>query len=139
MSTTNGTRALIAAKGAKLLLAGAVVNASAVARVLAGAGLDVTLLCAGTNGRAAIEDVIGAGAVLAAARRLTEVRPASDVARMALRLFEASVANLRAALADGDGGRNVVAAGLEEDIAFAAALDRFDVVGRVDGAVVTAI
>jgi 2-phosphosulfolactate phosphatase len=139
MSTTNGTRALIAARDAKLLLAGAVVNASAVARVLVGAGLDVTLLCAGTNGRAAIEDVIGAGAVLAAVGRLTDVRPASDVARVALRLFEASAGDLRVALAQGDGGRNVIAAGLGEDVAFAAALDRFDVVGRVDGAVVTAI
>ena len=47
----------IAARSAKLLLAGAVVNASAVARALAESGLDVTLLCAGTNGQIAMEDV----------------------------------------------------------------------------------
>jgi len=61
MSTTNGTRAIIAARSAGLLLAGAIVNASAVAQVLARTGMDVTLLCAGTNGEPAIEDVIGRG------------------------------------------------------------------------------
>ena len=134
MSTTNGTRAILAARDAKLLLVGAIVNASAVAVALAEAGLDVTLLCAGTNGRVAIEDVIGAGAVLAALSRLKGTMPESDAPRMALRLFETSKEDLPRVLAEGDGGRNVIAAGLAEDIDFAANLDRFkNVVGRVEG------
>jgi 2-phosphosulfolactate phosphatase len=137
MSTTNGTRALIAAREAKLLLAGAIVNASAVARVLVDSGLDVTLLCAGTNGKVAMEDVIGAGAVIAAMR--DSISFESDVARIALRLFEAANGDLKGVLRQGDGGRNVIAAGVEADIAFAAELDRFDVVGRVEGTVVRRI
>jgi 2-phosphosulfolactate phosphatase len=134
MSTTNGTRAILAAHDAKLLLVGAVVNASAVAAALADAGLDVTLLCAGTNGRVAIEDVIGAGAVLAALNQLKPVTSESDAARIALRLFEASKDDLARVLAGGDGGRNVIAAGLAADIEFAASLDRYpNVVGRVEG------
>jgi 2-phosphosulfolactate phosphatase len=137
MSTTNGTRALIAAREAKLLLTGAIVNASAVARVLGESGLDVTLLCAGTNGRVAMEDVIGAGAVISAIQG--EVTLESDVARMAVRLFRGAGDDLAEVLAEGDGGRNVLSAGLAEDIAFAARLDRFDEVGRVEGAVVRKI
>jgi 2-phosphosulfolactate phosphatase len=131
MSTTNGTRAIIAARSAKLLLAGAVVNASAVARALAASGLDATLPCAGTNGEIAMEDVIGAGAVIDAAQQLGEVEFESDAARMAVRLFRAAKDDLRNALAVGAGGRNVIAAKLEADIDFAARLNVIDVVGRV--------
>jgi 2-phosphosulfolactate phosphatase len=134
MSTTNGTRAIIAARSAKLLLAGALVNASGVARVLAASGLDVTLLCAGTNGQLAMEDVIGAGAVADALRKLAKVELESDAARMTLRLFQAARGDLRGALAEAAGGRNVIAAGLEADIDFAARLDVLDVVGRVHDA-----
>ena len=131
MSTTNGTRAIIAAREGKLLLIGALVNASAVARAVVNSGLDVMLLCAGTNGKAAIEDAIGAGAVIDAIGSCAELE--SDVARMALRLFQSARSDLRGALAQGSGGRNVIAAGLEPDIDFAAQLDRFDVVGQMEG------
>ena len=131
MSTTNGTRAVIAAREARVLVVGALVNASAVARKLAGTALNVTLLCAGTNGEVAMEDVIGAGAVIAAMG--DQARPATDQARIARGLFEASRGRLAETLADSAGGRNVIAAGLERDIEFAARLDRYDVVGRVDG------
>ena len=134
MSTTNGTRAILAAREAAQLFVGALVNASAVASVLAEVGLDVTLLCAGTNGRVAIEDVIGAGAVLAALNRKISTVPASDAARVAVHLFESSKNDLPRALAEGDGGRNIIAAGLGEDIGFAASVDRFKhVVGEVTG------
>jgi 2-phosphosulfolactate phosphatase len=139
MSTTNGTRAILCAKDAAQLFVGALVNASAVAAVLADVGLEVTLLCAGTNGRVAIEDVIGAGAVLSALNREVATVPGSDAARMAIRLFESSRNDLRGALAEGDGGRNVIAAGLGEDIEFAASVDRFPhVVGVVEGRTVRA-
>jgi 2-phosphosulfolactate phosphatase len=131
MSTTNGTRAIIAARGAQLLLAGALVNASAVARALVESGLDLTLLCAGTNGEIAMEDVIGAGAVADAVQQLGKVDLESDAARMAVRLFRGAKNDLRSALAEGAGGQNVIAAKLEADIDFAARLSVLDIVGRV--------
>jgi 2-phosphosulfolactate phosphatase len=131
MSTTNGTRAVLAAGAAGRILTGAVVNASAAARAARDAGRDVVLLCAGTNGHAAAEDVIGAGAVLHAMRALGTVHPTSDTAWMAEELFLRHRPDLRAALARSRGGQNVLAAGLEADIDFAAALDRLDTVGHV--------
>jgi 2-phosphosulfolactate phosphatase len=136
MCTTNGTRAILAAQGASRLLVGALVNAGAVARVLSEIGLDVTLLCAGTNGQIAMEDLLGAGAVLAELNQ----DETGDTARIARRLFEAaaSPSGLLSALRDSTGGRNVIAAGLEKDIEFAARLDVFDVVGEVKQMRVTA-
>jgi 2-phosphosulfolactate phosphatase len=132
MSTTNGTRAILAARGAKRVLCGAIVNAAAVARaVCAGGAKDVILLCAGTNGEIAAEDAIGAGAVLHAMRPHAATRPRSDVAVMAEELFVAHRSDLPAALRNTAGGRNVIAAGLEHDIDFAARLDAIDVVGEV--------
>ena len=133
MSTTNGTRAIVAARDAEVVLTGALVNAAAVARAIARhwAQLDVTLLCAGTGGAVAMEDVVGAGAVMRALEQVTDLTPASDVAIMAGRLFDAGRNDLRAVLAESRGGRNVIAAGLPQDIDFAARLDALDVVGIV--------
>lgn len=128
MSTTNGTRAIIAARGATLLLAGALVNARAVARALRRENRDVTLLCAGTDGQLALEDLLGAGAVIDA---LQDPSLDSDLAQVALQLFHASRNRLEQALAGAAGGRNVIRAGLPDDVSFCASLDRFDVVGRV--------
>jgi 2-phosphosulfolactate phosphatase len=132
MSTTNGTRAILAAREARTILAGALVNASAVARAVADLGDDVTLLCAGTGGQVAMEDLIGAGAVIAALRHPKSLRAGSDTVPIARRLFEATRGDLRAALTESLGGRNVIAAGLLADIDFAARLDALDVVGFVE-------
>lgn len=133
MSTTNGTGAILAARGAGRVLTGAIVNAAAAARAARDAGRDVILLCAGTDGQVATEDVLGAGAVLAALRGLGPLQLSSDVAWMAERLFLAARGDLVAALRASRGGRNVLAAGLGQDVDFAARLDALDVVGQVRG------
>jgi 2-phosphosulfolactate phosphatase len=131
MSTTNGTRAILAARGAGRIFAGAVVNASAVAGAITKVGANVIFLCAGTNGAIAAEDVIGAGAVLHALRPLAKVRPQSDACWMSEDLFVAHRSDLPRALRTARGGQNVIAAGLEADVDFAARLDVLKVVGEV--------
>jgi phosphosulfolactate phosphohydrolase-like enzyme len=78
-----------------------------------------------------MEDVIGAGAVIDALQRVARVTLSSDVALMAHRLFQWARGDLRSALSDTLGGRNVIDAGLAPDIEFAARLDSLDVVGVV--------
>lgn len=131
LSTTNGTRAILAARGARRILIGALVNAAASARAAWDAGDDVILLCSGTNGQVAAEDAIGAGAVLHAARSRGPVHLASDTAWMAEELFLRHRDDLPRALRRTSGGQNVLAAGLDADIDFAARLDQLDVVGVV--------
>lgn len=138
MSTTNGTRAILAARGASTVFVGAIVNAAAVTAALIETGLDVTLLCAGTNGQVAMEDVIGAGAVLdAMADASPDCRAAGDNATIAKWQFRLAADDLHAALADADGGRNVISAGFAEDVAFAARLNVLSAVGVVTGDVPT--
>jgi 2-phosphosulfolactate phosphatase len=132
MSTTNGTRAIVAAGAATMVLTGALVNAAAVARVLSSTNGPITLLCAGTDGQAAPEDALGAGAVL---EHLMALRPDAFAptahAQEARRAFAAARHDLADALRRTQGGRNVIAAGLDADVIFAARLDVLSVVGRV--------
>lgn len=127
MATTNGTRALLAACSAELVLPAALVNRSAVASALRASGWDITLLCAGTGGQVAMEDVLGAGAVIDAMGERAIC--ASDTAHMALRLFKSAQRDLPEALRQSQGGKNILAAGLDADIDFAARIDSLDAVG----------
>jgi len=134
MSTTNGTRAIIAARGASAVLIGALVNARAVAGALISTGLDVTLLCSGTEGEISLEDILGAGAVIQALRGAgIELQLISDSAQIADFVFQPNRENPAGALAGSRGGRNVIRAGLSDDIAFCARLDSISTVGVVHG------
>ncbi|QOV90988.1 2-phosphosulfolactate phosphatase [Humisphaera borealis] len=134
MSTTNGTRAMIAARGAAVRFAVCLVNASAAARAMSSTGRDITLLCAGTGGRVALEDVVGCGAVIAAIENLNgSVTLGGDTARIARQLFLDHRDDLRALIASGDGGQNVMSVGLTDDIDYCSRLDALKVVGVVEG------
>ena len=133
ISTTNGTRAILAAGASEAIFIAALVNADAAAEALLRAALDITLLCAGTEGYVSSEDVLGAGAVIEALQTRTDVELASDAAWMARQLFLAQRHDLKAALLASRGGRNVVRAGLSEDITFAAKLNSIPIVGVVRG------
>lgn len=131
MTTTNGTKAIVAARSAPLMVGAALVNAAAAARRLAAAGRDVLLLCSGSDGAPSLEDTLGCGAVLHGLQQLTAVQVNGDLARIALRLFEGCRGRLPEVLADTHGGHNIHRVGLDGDVTFAARLDVFDVVGVV--------
>jgi 2-phosphosulfolactate phosphatase len=137
-STTNGTVAVLAAESAAAgappghLFAGALVNASAVANAVLAAGTDLTLLCSGTQGLFSAEDVIGAGAVLAAILAKTTAELRSDRAVIALAAFQSARADLPAWLRQTHGAHNIRRNKLDPDIALAARLDVFDVVPRLE-------
>ena len=131
LATTNGTKALSAARSASDLFVGALVNAAAATAAAAATNRPILLLGSGTNHEISMEDIIGAGAVCQGLSRLGYF-PANDAARIARRLFLAAAGDLPAVLRDCQGGRNIIAAGLEPDIDFAARLDVFDIVAAVD-------
>jgi 2-phosphosulfolactate phosphatase len=130
LATTNGTLALTAAAALKPanLLVGAVVNAQAIAKAVQRIGSDVTLLCAGTGGAVAMEDLIGTGAVL---DELTGGGVQfEDDGQVAWRLFQAYRRNLPGVFRIARGGRNLIRANLEEDIDFCARWSCFFEVGQ---------
>lgn len=143
ITTTNGTAALAASRGAREILIGAIVNriaASKMIRRLAHDGDHVHLVCAGTDGLVSAEDVLAAGAILDAAgvdRAGDDLDPAAHEALAAFRRLAAS-GNVAAALVAefhrSPGGANLVALGMETDLPAAAAIDTLTVVPRFDAA-----
>jgi 2-phosphosulfolactate phosphatase len=132
-TTTNGTRAMDRCRSADETLLGAFVNRAALCERLARHD-SVSLICSGTGGEITREDVLLAGAIV---ERLEAAGPwqLNDQARLAAdgwRSVESSGVALAHALADTQGGRNLVELGLGKDIEAAAALDRFTLAPRLD-------
>lgn len=133
MTTTNGTRALLACLSAQRILVAAFVNLSATASVLRSCAevAPVHLVCAGTDGLVSLEDSLLAGALASSLAR-TGVELGNDEARMLAHLWDSleiegseAEAKLYRALSEGRGGRRVREIGLESDLRDASMIDRF--------------
>jgi 2-phosphosulfolactate phosphatase len=126
LTTTNGTRALVAAAArCDVVLAGSLLNAAGVVEAARAAGGDVLVVCAGVQGEFAMDDAYVAG-------RLVELLggEATDAAAAAVRLA-ATFAAARDGLAASRSARNLVGAGLEGDIDWCARESVLAVVPRV--------
>ncbi len=136
LSTTNGTRAAIASRESQKLFLASLLNASVTAQALMGEidKLHTIFVAAGTNGRIAHEDIIGAGAILW--RLLGDSYrvdlPFTDTAWLAYNAYSATRGRLGAALRLGQGGINLIENGFEEDIDFCAAIDSKAVIVEVE-------
>jgi 2-phosphosulfolactate phosphatase len=124
LTTTNGTRAIVAAAAhAETVLVGSLLNLDAVAAAARGRG-DVEVVCAGLQGRFTIDDAYCAGRI---AELLGGER--SDAAEAAVRLAASFASPL-----DGlSASTNPEHARLGEDIAFCARESALDVVPRLSG------
>jgi 2-phosphosulfolactate phosphatase len=130
LTTTNGTRAIVAAAArCERVLVASLLNLEAVVEAAAGHGDDVAVVCAGVKGAFALDDAYVAGRV---ARLLGGER--SDAAEAAVRLAE-SFASAEEAFRRSRSGRNLIAHGpeLESDIPYCARESVLDVVPRLRG------
>ncbi len=130
MTTTNGTRLLSAAARAKELYVGGFVNLTATARHVSKGCEEVIFAAAGTQGRFTVEDAICAGLMVKAVCGLGEAE-VDDSAGFAVLAAGARWESLKTAVLGGLGGRNVRAAGHEEDLEDCLALDESKTVARV--------
>ncbi|NMA95352.1 MAG: 2-phosphosulfolactate phosphatase [Clostridiales bacterium] len=64
ITTTNGTNAIRQAGSAKDAVIGSLLNAQAVSDYIISKGEDVAFICAGTEGKFSLDDVLGAGAII---------------------------------------------------------------------------
>jgi 2-phosphosulfolactate phosphatase len=120
LSTTNGTRSIVAAEGCEEVVLGALLNLEAVAGYARGRGEDVVVLCAGYKGSFAIDDAYAAGRILHLVRAdRTDAAVAAEV-----------VAERFPRALDGINARTYGPPGLEEDIAWCAQENLLDVVPR---------
>ena len=146
-TTTNGTAALAACRGAAVAMIGSFVNRAAVAAAARAAALErrvaIHLVCGGLHGEPSDDDTLGAGAILDAALRQhpgDTFSPESLVAREQFltacghHTGEAAAKHLATALANTPGGRNIIALGMQADLPIVAALDSLPLVPTVDPA-----
>jgi 2-phosphosulfolactate phosphatase len=131
-TTTNGTRALRACTGAKMILASSFLNLSATARFLTNSQPEeILLVCAGTGEGVALEDVLAAGAL--ADLLADELSDSAEIARQA---FLRSKADLSAAIASSKNGHRLLAISeLRADVAFCSQRDVFNLVALMDAGV----
>jgi 2-phosphosulfolactate phosphatase len=129
MTTTNGTRAILtAASHCDTVLLGSLLNLDAAVGVAARSGDDVTVVCAGFQGRFAIDDAYCAGRIVESLDgERTDAAVASSVVA---RSFPNAL--------DGLNARTYGPPGLEQDLAWCSQVDTLDVVPRFSGMVGTA-
>lgn len=141
-TTTNGTAALRHARLAERIVVGAIVNLSAVADAVQGAD-DLQLLCAGTNGHVTREDRLAAGAIAHEVLQRRDDFELTDAAQRsvgewqelltAAKAFSRSPsAQLAVELRDTQGGKNLVALGMDDDLPRCAEIDKLDLVPVYD-------
>ena len=130
LTTSNGTRTLLAARRARAIGVAALVNVTAAAAWAAGGGYDVAVLCSGSLGSPALEDWTCAGLVV---DRLLATFPAAiltDGARDALatgRRYREDVSRLKH---DAPWARKLIAAGRAADVDACLRLDTTTLVPR---------
>ncbi len=141
MTTTNGTRALLASLEAERILVAAFVNLRETVEALAlnvlkVHALPIHVVCAGTDGRVSAEDTLLAGALVASLVGDWNIPLGNDEAVMAGAYWRETAARLDRQplvefLGQGRGGRRVRELELGADLADAARVDRFPLVAEV--------
>ena len=118
LTTTNGTQALAACRGARAVVTASLLNLTATAAKLREMGPPWIILCAGFEGDFGMDDAIVAGAL---AEALGETSPFAA-------LYRSVRHDLPGALLNSHAGQELVKIGLEGDVPFCAEVDRFSVV-----------
>ena len=131
LSTTNGTKALLAVQGARDVVVASYVNLSAVSTMLRTAlrgGGDVTLVCAGQDRQFALEDAACAGRYVHAVSKRLNGLDTNDAAYAATLIDRKFGDNLVRLLNTAAHGRALTAAGFAEDLVACAAVDSCPVI-----------
>lgn len=128
MSTTNGTGAMMAASAAGRVVVGSFLNLSAVVDELVRAGAEPVFLCSGRETKFGLEDAVCAGRMAAAviAGHGGATWEMNDGAMAALAVAEKHQ-DLLALFQAVAAGKQIAEAGLEDDLAFCARVDRHDI------------
>jgi 2-phosphosulfolactate phosphatase len=118
LTTTNGTQALAACRGARAVVTTSLLNLSATVEKLRSLGPPWILVCAGFEGDFGLDDAIVAGAL---ADALDEPSPFTA-------LYRSVRQDLGPTLLQSYAGQELVKIGLQDDVPFCAERDRYAVV-----------
>lgn len=142
-TTTNGTRAIAACRGAQRIVLASLANLSAVCRAIAAAET-IDIVCAGTDGHITAEDVLTAGAIVDRLTRahlshqpcwLNDEAQLAQAAWQAINNAQQSDKALLNALYMSRGGANLLALSYGRDIELAAHVDSLAVMPEVTSSI----
>ena len=141
LSTTNGSRALRACSHARAIFVGSFLNLRAVAeRLISQAYSDVLIICSGTHNEAALEDVLGAGALAELIWERFAKCHVADSAQMALQIYQRNSHDLLAAAQQSRNGRRLLSMPeLRDDITWCLRRDAFPLIASMHGGRITKI
>jgi 2-phosphosulfolactate phosphatase len=128
MSTTNGTGAMMAAAAASRVVVGSFLNLQAVVDELVRTAAEPVFLCSGRETKFGLEDAVCAGKMASAVMEAVEGGwELNDGALAALALAE-RYAELDSLFAQVAAGKQIVEAGLDDDLVFCARTDLLEVI-----------
>ena len=131
LTTTNGTRALIALQGARDIVVAAYVNHAAVTAMLrtaARANTDVAIVCAGDEGHFSLEDAACAGRYIRSIYQRGRSIVCNDAANACELIDRKYGDNIAKIFRDSSHGKALAEAGFGEDLVTCAAVDSHPVV-----------
>jgi len=126
MSTTNGTRALVAARQATIVFIGAFLNLSALCQRLIEGKRDVLIACSGEKELFCLEDTVCGGAVVSSLEEAGLGLLKSDSALAAQILYKQFQGNIYQMLLTSEWGQYLERIGLGEDVRLCAQIDSFN-------------
>ena len=132
-TTTNGTRAIKACKGAQQVLIGSFLNMSALKQKILDANPErLLLVCAGTAEKMALEDTLGAGALCDLLWQNLE-KAATDSARLACGIYRKNDKKLLEAAREAKNARHLMSISeLAQDVEFCMQRDTHPVIGSMN-------
>src|SRR5690606_21303219 len=116
-------RAFTRARGAAEVAAGCFLNVSKVIEFAWRAESDVAIVCAGSDDRVSLEDLLCAGLILHQLWNGTEPAQRSDAAHIALTQYTHDRDDLASAIARSNHARRLVGLGFADDVAYCAQVD----------------
>jgi 2-phosphosulfolactate phosphatase len=129
ITTTNGTKAVRKAVDAREVLICGLVNVDAVAEHLSNQEGDVVFICAGTDGKFSLDDIVAAGAVISRLKVGMDPAEMGDLAVVAAAMYEYARDDLHGLLKKCVHYKRMAAAGMDKDIAYCLTPNAAPIVG----------
>jgi len=137
LTTTNGTQAMAAAKGAAQVVAGSFLNLDALCSWLKNQDKSVVLLCSGWKNSFNLEDTLFAGAVVAQLKQHFEMSQLRDAALAAEHLYNLAKNDIDGFLVESSHRKRLHKLQIDKDIEYCLTPNQSPVVpGLVNGALV---
>jgi len=116
MTTTNGTKAVRKTHEAKVVLIAGFVNVDAIATYLYNLGEDVVFVCAGTDGKFSLEDILAVGALLSGLKNMGKEITLDDLGFVCVHMYEMYKNDIKEFLKETNHYRRLINEKLENDI-----------------------